>query len=422
LTYLGEFRRYWPNLIGATMGMGFGIALNHYLMNLFGPELIEEFGWSKSQFALIGLVSIFMMVFVPIAGRFTDVVGSRIAAIIGFIAVPLGFLAYSFQTGSFYQFFAITVMLTIFGVLSATQVFTRVVVERFDTARGMSLAIVMTGSPLVGAIIVPIIGNIIETEGWRVAYRILAAISATGGIVAVSMIGKSHRAPRSTPDQAQPDQPSSFSEIVKILRHPTMLLLIAGMMLCNIPHIIVSSQLKLVLMENHAPSQLATYIISLYAGGVVVGRFLSGIALDRVQAHVVAVFALGLPAIGFVALALPYDAAWVLAGAVLLMGLAQGAEGDVGAYLASRKFDMKHYSFLVSILIAAMGLASAAGSVILSYNLVLTGSYNAFLIISAVATIFGALAFFLTGHVGKVEIDNHPKGDENEQLATGEIG
>src|SRR3546814_12890917 len=107
-------------------------------MSLFAPELIAEFGWSKSQFALVGALPLVTMFVVPIAGRFTDRFGTRIAAIVGFVAISLGFLAFTVMDGSIVVFFAIWLLQHIFGVLTTSLVFTRVIVERFDKARGSS--------------------------------------------------------------------------------------------------------------------------------------------------------------------------------------------------------------------------------------------------------------------------------------------
>ena len=95
--------------------------------------------------------------------------------------------------------------------------------------------------------------------------------------------------------------------------------------------------------------------------------------------------------------------ACVLAGAVLLVGLAQGAEGDVGAYITSRKFDMKHYSFIYSFLISSMGLAASLGALLLSATLAATGTFDLFLVVSATVTIAGALCFYLTGRFGSIQ-------------------
>jgi MFS family permease len=156
-----------------------------------------------------------------------------------------------------------------------------------------------------------------------------------------------------------------------------------------------------VLYESGAASTFATWLVSLYAVTVIIGRFISGYALDRIEPHIVAVVTLGLPAIGLFALASPFDASWVLIGAITLTGLAQGAEGDIGAILTSRKFDLAHYSFIYSFIIAAMGAAAAVGSLVLSYLLHRTDSYNEFLVLAGIATLFGVVCFYFIGRHGR---------------------
>lgn len=336
------------------------------------------------------------MVFVPFAGRFTDRYGARIAASVGFVAVPLCFLAYSMMTGPIWQFFAITIFQYIFGVLTTTLVFSRVIVERFDIARGMALSLLMTGAPLAGATLVPLIGEFIDAEGWRAGYRLMAVISALGGGLAIALVGR-RKAPAEGSTREASSKRITKAEWASLLRHPSFALIVGGMFFCNFPQVLVASQLVLLLMENGATSTLATWIVSLYAGGIIVGRFVCGIALDKVSPQLVAIVALGLPALGFIALASPFDAPWMLAGAVLLIGLAQGAEGDVGAYLTSRTFDMRHFSFIYSFLIASMGVAMAVGWVVLSFTLSATGRFDLFMILAAALTIVGALCFFATG-------------------------
>ncbi|MDG2005136.1 MAG: MFS transporter [Novosphingobium sp.] len=404
MTYFREFRRNWPNLLGAALGLGFGVAINFHMTNLFGPPLLAEFGWTKSQFALIGSLGLVSLFFTPVAGRIADRYGPRIAAMIGFSVVPAAFFAFSLMTGNIYQFYAIALVNGTLGVLTATMVFTRVVVERFDTARGLALSFLLCCPPLVAAVAAPIIGSIIEVEGWRAAYRTLALASACGGLAAILLIGKNHTSP--SPSSSAPSRAPgmNWSQFRQLAREPVFLLLLGGMFLCNFPQIIVASQMNIMLMENGASVRFATAAVSLYSICVVIGRFISGYALDRMPAHLVAVIALGLPAIGFISLASTFDARWILGGSIALIGLAQGAETDVGAFLTSRRFDLGHYSFVFSMLMTAMGLASALGALLLSYMLHLTDSYDGFLYVAAGMTLSGALAFYLTGRHDKVEL------------------
>ncbi len=401
--YFREFKLNWVTLLGCCMGMALGSAISHYTMSLMGPPMMQEFHWSKAQFALIGSISLLAMPLIPLAGRFTDRFGPRIAAMVGFSAVPLGFIAYTQMTGSIVQFFMIYLLQHVFGVLTTSMVFCRVIVERFDTARGIALSVLMSGPPLVGAIAAPLLGTLIRNEGWRAGWLALAAVSAVGGIVAISLMGRTRRGPAKPKHELH----LSRAELLGLLGNRTFLLLLSGMILVNLPQVFASSQLKLVVMDNGVSDSLATWMVSLYAIGVIVGRFGCGLALDRISAHIVAIAALGLPAIGFLILASPVTAVWLLCGAVLIIGLAQGAEGDIGAFLISRRFAMKNYSLLLSLLTTAIGLGAAIGSLFLSLTLHRYDSYTPFLLLSVGATLIGAVLFFLTGKAPPQEAVAH---------------
>lgn len=349
--YLKEFASHWPNLLGAALGLAFGTALNHYMMNLFGPALIAEFGWSKAQFALVGTLGLVGMVCMPVAGWLTDRFGSRKAASIGFTVVPIAYLLMSMMSGAIWEFFALQAVKASFGILTATMVFTRAVIERFDRARGLAMALMLCAPPLVGSALAPIMSGIIEEEGWRTGYRVLAVLSALGGFGAVLLIG---RGSEGAPARSKGD-PLTWAKFREMCGSRTFILLIIGMFLVNVPQVLVSSQLSVMLMENGASAQFAATLLSVYGLSVVFGRFVSGLALDRISPHIVAIFTLGLPALGYAGLASDFDARWVLAGAIALVGLAQGAETDVAAILTSRRFELTHFSFVYAMLMTSQG-------------------------------------------------------------------
>lgn len=380
--------------------MSLGLALNHFVISLFAPRMIAEFGWSRSLYALLGATPFVSMLLIPFCGRLTDHFGPRTAATIGFVALPIGYVTLSLMTGNFYVFWAVTLVNSVLGVLTTTLVFARVIVERFDKARGIALSIVMSGAPLSGALLVPLIAHIIDIGGWRSGYHALALISIVGGLLTVTLLGPRRGTPSAAIERRQMFGRADFAFLFS---SPVLLLTMAGMFLVNIPASLASLQLKLMLQDNGASDHTGTWIVALYAAGVAVGRVLCGLSLDRIAAHKVAATALGLPAIGLAALASPYDATWVLAAAILLIALAQGAEGDIGAYLVSRKLSLTHYSFIISMMTVALTLGAATGSLILSLTLKLTDSYAPFLWISAGATLIGVWVFFLTGRHAATE-------------------
>jgi MFS family permease len=388
LTYWREFRISGTTLLGAAIGLALGSALNHYASNLFGPALLKEFGWSKAELAYTQSFGLLTIPFVPLAGWVADRFGPRLAALIGFTMVPLTYLLYSMMTGPIWQYYAITMLHQMFGVLTTTLVFTRVIVQRFDAARGMALSILMTGAPLAAAIFIPVLGGIIEDDGWRSGYHLMAMLTLAAGAIAILTMGKDR-------SEAVERPRLTLAKFIELTSHPGFVLLIAGMVLVNIPQSIVGGQLNLLMIDNGASTATAIWLASLYPMAVIVGRFLSGLALDKIATYIVALFALGLPALGYTALATSFDPLWLLAGAILLIGLAQGAEGDLGAYIASKLFGHEHFSFVYSFLIVSMGLANAIGATVLGFSLARTNSYNIFLIVCAVATLAGALAFVM---------------------------
>lgn len=391
--YWGEFRTHWRPLLAATMGLGFGIGLSAYTMSLFAPKLIAEFGWPRSQFALLGSMGLLMLIAQPITGRLTDRFGVRAVSTVGVLAGPSAYIAFAMQPGSIRAFFAIAVLQIVVGTLTTSPVYTRIVAERFERARGLAFSIVMTGPPLVGAVLAPLLGRFIESEGWRNGYLLMGGITMAFGLVAVAMTPP-HIGTR--PDEDVPVEPKAGYGV--IVRNPAFWVLIIGMILVNFPQGLVSAQMKLMLMDSGAQSQTATWLISIYAVGVMVGRFACGLSLDRMQPHHVAALTLSMPAIGMMLMASPFDATIVLALSVAMMGLAQGAEGDVAAYLVSRRFGLNVFSLVMGLVGASIAGGAALGAVTLSYTLGLWGSYAPFLVIGACVTLVGALLFLTLGH------------------------
>lgn len=391
--YWGEFRTHWRPLLAATIGLGFGIGFNAYIAGLFAPKLIGEFGWSKSEFALLGSFGLLMLIMQPITGRLTDRFGVRTISAIGVIGGPLAYIGYSFMDGNIQTFFAITILQIIIGTLTTSPVYTRLIAERFVNARGLAFSVVMTGPPLAGAVVAPLLGNYIDTEGWRSGYLLVGIIALVFGLLAV-FLTPAHNPPKKTEVTERQTAKSDYS---LILNNPAFWILIIGMVLVNMPQGLLSSQLKLVLMDSGATSNAATWLISIFAMGVIAGRFVCGVLLDRMEAHKIAAVALGLPALGMALMASPLDATIVLGLAVALMGLAQGAEGDVAAYLVSRRFGLRVFSLVLGLVGASIAGGAALGSLLLSLSLRQWDSYAPFLILSAVVTLIGASLFLLLG-------------------------
>jgi MFS family permease len=410
LTYLGEFRKSWSNLLGACIAMATGASLSFYTMSLFGPSLIEDLGWSKADFALVSTLPLLTFLFHPLIGHFIDRVGPRIAVATGFAGVIVCFLTLSLMT-QLWQYLAINVLLGFSGLLTSSMALSRVIVDRFDAARGVGLALLTSASPLSGALAAPLLNPIVAEYGWRTGYLVLAAISTVGGLIAIALIGRSPVRPA---DMAKPPK-LNRAELTQIARNPVFPVLMGAMFLVNIPGAFASSQLILVTMEQGVSRSEAVWMVSLFAMGVIGGRWICGIALDKLPAHWVAVVAFGAPVLSYAAFASGSATTPMLIAAILLIGLAQGAEGDVGAFILSRRFETRNFSLVYSILNMMVASGSAIGALVLSYMLRLSDSYHGFVVLCLFAELVGAVLWWMTGFIGR---EHEPTGETEAGEAT----
>ena len=397
--YLHEFRTHWRPLLASTIGHGAGLAVSAYIIGTFAPPLMQEFGWSKSDFALLGTATLLTLVCLPVIGRITDLFGVRWVALVGVLFLPVSYLALSRFDGDLRMFVAITMLQVLLGTTTTSTVYSRLVAERFERARGLGLAIMASGPAIVGAIAAPLLSGFIEENGWRAGYEVMAALSAVFGMAAILLI-PSDLDPRPSLRRAH----RSARDYAVILRCRAFWVLAGGMFLCNIPQPLHGAQLKLMLLDNGLDTVRAGWVISLYATGVIIGRFACGIALDRLPAHLVAAVSMSVPSVGMLLIASPLDSAWALALAVMLMGLSQGAEGDIAGYLVVKHFGLEIYSSVLGLIIAALGLASALGSLLLSRSLASAGDYTLFLILSAIGVMIGGLVFVMLGAPGNSDV------------------
>jgi MFS family permease len=392
--YLDEFRQNWRTFLSACLGMGLGSAFLHYTGSLFGPPLLAEFGWTKAQFALLGSFQLINLLFIPFAGHMVDRFGTRLTGTIGFLVVPLGELAFTGMNGNIFEYFAIMVLLQIFGVFTTTIVMARIIIEKFDRARGLALSLMLTASPIFGVIAAPLLGALIDAHGWRTGYIALAVACAVAGCISVPLMDRQARA-----DAAQREaRRLAPGELKALMRDPTLICFLVAMFLVSIPQSFGASQLKLIVMDNGQSGTVGTWMLSIYAGGVIVGRLLTGLALDKIPAHLIAITVLGLPAVGYLLLAAHVIVLLPLILGISVIGFALGAETDIGSFLLSRRFDNKNFSFLISLMSGMVGLGGAAGSIVMSLTLQQPGgTYRPFLLLSAAATLFGAVLFSIAG-------------------------
>ncbi|MBU9762623.1 MFS transporter [Mycobacterium sp. TNTM28] len=389
MSYLGELRTNWQPLAAATAGLSAGLSLSAYTNAAMGPQFLAAFGWSRSDFALTGAITLLTFVFLPFYGRLADVVGVRRVAVIGVVGLPLCWVGYATMSGPIWQYFAINVVLIGLGVTTTPAIYSRLVATRFHAARGLALAIAISGPPLLGALGAPALDVVNRSYGWRAGCLAIAVTIAIVGVIALLLVPR-----RNGDDLPTAGERKAGRDYRAIGRSRVFWLLLAGVLLCNLYHSVTTTQLGIMLGDAGVGGDVAV-LITVFAAAVIVGRFVCGVALDRLPAQLVAAVAMALPGLGCLLVASPWNHIAVLTVAVCCLGAAWGAEGDVIAYLVARHFPLGVYSTVLSILSAAIGVSSALGAVVLSRMLAASNSFDGFLVLAGGGAIIGGALLLL---------------------------
>jgi predicted MFS family arabinose efflux permease len=395
VSYLAELREHWRPLLAATIGMGFGMSFVSQLTPVFAPTLIKDLNWAPSDFAYVGSVALFTSLAFPFIGRLADVLGVRWTATIGMVTLPLSVLAFSMMPGPLSVYIGIFILQSIICVTTTATVYTRLVVANFVRSRGLALAISVSGSAITVAIAAPLINGLVESQGWRAGYQTLALITAIAGIVTFLLIPprgpeSDQKGPVTVKRRAREDYPEIF-------RRRAFWYMLGAMLLCNLPATIMLVQLQMLLLDTGISGTGAGPMLSILPLGTLAGRFVAGVALDRLRPDWVAFLTLALPSVGLFIFASSFDAPALLTMAVFLIGFAFGAEGDILAFLVARHFGVAIYGSVMGLLTFATSFSTASGATLLGLTMAQTGGFDLYLIISGVAVLIGAFLLLLLG-------------------------
>lgn len=406
-SYISEFVVNWRYLTSASFGLAAGYGLVNYINNIFTPQLLSQFGWSKSDVALVGISAFLGILTQPLAGRLTDVFGVKPVASVGVVLAPLVFLGFASMTGEIWQFFMLTfIQVLVVGGTTSAVVYNQLVAQSFCNARGVAFAVAASAAPVAGAMLIPVFSIVMNLYDWRAGYLGAALFSAIFGIVALLLIpGDLSKGNIDHAKLAHQENDRNHETYRVIFRNRAFRILFVGFLLCNISFTLQTQHLQVVLFENGVSQALAALAVSLFAFSVIAGRLICGVALDRFPSHLVAMIGLGLPGIGLGLLATGASELAAMGPAVIFLGLSLGAESDILAYLVGRYFRIQIFSTVFGLLLSGLALSVASGSLLLSYLLDATGGYSVFLYVSAISVLIGGALFGFLKNEKIMELD-----------------
>jgi sugar phosphate permease len=394
-----EWRTGWRIVAGAAIGMGTGIGLYLVVRSLFVVHLTKEFGWTRGDLGVAGTVAFVTGALVlPVIGRIVDRFGYRRVVLVCVPAMSLLYLAIALQPGPFRIHLLLMVWGGIFGGGTAAISYTRPLIAAFHRQRGLALGLATAGTSITAMIVPPIIAAVIAHYGWRAGLYTMAAITTLVGLpLSLALIGNPTAASQARSLALARARGPRGAALRDALRTPRFWLLAVAFAAVNIPGAGVVAQLAPMLGDKGLPEETAALVMSVYAAGLLLGRLMTGFSLDRMPTALVAAPMTLIPAIGIVLLRANTLSFATASAAVLMLGLQQGSEIDLIAYIVSRSFGVEHYGTIYGALGVAGAVSTAASFVFFGKVHDLTGSYDIALTVGALAFGVGAIAFTAVG-------------------------
>ena len=354
-----EWRVGWRIVASMALANGTGISLLFFTFSMFLLPIAAELNLSRGEIGLVQALIITAAIGAPVLGRITDKLGFRPVFIFATLALGAIELGQSRLVDDLPSLALSVALAGLIGGGATAVLLTRPVNAHFRRYRGIALGLVAAGSSVATMIVPPFLHHVIETEGWRQGFVLLATIACVVGMPLVLLllprgVATVPRGPLASGIGAELSRP--------FLKERDFWLLVGANILAALSISGTISQLSPMVQDERLSAQTAAFGLSLFAFGQLGGKLFGGFALDRFDPRRVAVLMTLLPATGFLLFLLDTGTAWPVLLACVLIGVLQGAEVDIFAYFVARRFDLAQYGTVFGALHGFGWLGTAFGS------------------------------------------------------------
>lgn len=390
----GEWRRGWPLVVGAMIGIGTGPGLYQNLSSLFTPGMMADLNWSRGDIATAAGFGLLGGLAAPFVGRLTDRIGVRAVIVGAMMLLSFAYAGLSRISGPLWHFQLLIVCVVLAVPGTSALVYGKLISSAFVRHRGTALGIATSGQSVTTICIPPVLGLIIAAAGWRGGFVALAVLTSLVALplVLLAIRGAASLRPATDnrPNEAQSDNSYTGREA---RRTGAFWRLAAGVMLINMGTVGLVSQLVPFGIDHGLTAAQAALLLASYGTSQVVGRVAIGLLVDRFRPQTIAACAAIFSAAGFALLQLPEPGFAVLMIAVFVAGIMNGAEHDLLPFFTGRLFGLRSYGEIYGTLLMLALIGTATGIIGFGRLHDATGGYGVALLISLGGMIAAAVAF-----------------------------
>ncbi len=392
-----EFRRGWPLVVAATIGIGLGLSpVPFYEIGILAPELVKAFQWTFADimggvfFLMVGVV-----VMAPLIGRLADRFGVRVVTLTSIVGFSLSLSLFAFQTGSLPVYYATWFLMAVAGAGTLPITWTRTVNQSFEIHKGLALGVVLAGSGISSFLLKPAVAWIMVDYGWQGGFLLLAALPV---LIAFPLAWFFfHPAPVDVAIKKVVAAPVDGMTLRQALCDWRFWAIIIGILPIVFAVAGVIANLEIVLKDRQISTALILSVTPFLGLSVIAGRLVGGWLIDRFWAPAASLGMLLLAALAVWALGSGPTSYIGLLLVVFGVGLAAGVEFDLLAFFTARYFGLAHYSGIYGVMYIFFAVGSGAAPYTFGLAYDATQSFTAILNISAICIAFGGLIFLTLG-------------------------
>jgi MFS family permease len=390
---------------------GFGIQAvgigTFVAFGVFFKPLLADFDWSRATLSGAQSLALLTAGFLGIlVGRLNDKLGPRIVMTVAGVFFGLGLLLMS-GLNSLWQLYLFYGLVTGIGMSAVDIVPLSTIARWFMRRRGIMTGIAKVGTG-TGQFIIPLVASLlIVAYGWRTSYIIIGAVAMVL-LVAIGQLLRRDPASRGLlPDGDNVSQTEGsksavtgnyFREALRTRQFWTICLTYLATMFCLLTimvHIVPHAT------DIGISSTTAAGILSAIGGISMVGRFVTGVAIDRIgnRRSAIICFIMLLAAFLWMQVAIEF---WMLILFAVVYGIAHGGLFTVISPIVAEYFGVRTHGALFGIVFFSSMVGGAIGPVIAGHIFDTTQSYSlAFWVCTAVV----ALAMGLVISLGRPKLD-----------------
>lgn len=384
-------------LIALVLALAYG---SWYAYSVFLVALLADFGWSRS--VLGGAFSVFALVqgiANPLLGMLCDRVRPPLVVVAGSLALGAALYANSYIRAP-WQLYVGFGGCTAIAVACCGWIPAVVQVQRrFQRRLGLALGIVSSGVGVGMLVVVPLCEWLIESYGWRTAFRALGVICFVCIFPAgIFLLRESIRNPLSVPNHtamnSNPSPAGRSLTLKQALRTTPFWLMVMTFFCGSICSQTLHVHQVAFLVDHGISAMVAASVVGVVGVASIVGKTGGGWLSDRIEREVVYVAGISVlvGAVGALVLVGNAGSAWGAYGYAVMLGMGYAVTAALTPAMVSDRFQGRHFGAIMGVGLFGSASGSAVGPWMSGYLHDLTGSYAVPFGIAAASGVLAGMA------------------------------